>query len=193
MDQNTENNEEELRQLEVDKYSICYDEDPGYRMGRLRMIEAKKALAELPYRGSYLDVGCGRGEMVAYAKDGLKFEFVRGTETVDSLLSDIIVKATVDNLPFHDGQFEVVSMFDVIEHLNEFDLEVACKELDRVSSNVIIVTASNVPSTERGMDLHITKKPYAEWDKFFNEVFSGKAVWRHDLTCRINETWIVEK
>jgi len=185
--------EEELRKQEIDRYKKIYPKDTTYKMGKLRMIEAKKALQEQPYRGSYLDVGCGRGEMLDYAK-ALGFSVVHGTEVVPELeIMGMVTMASVDNLPFNTNWFQVVSMFDVIEHLNEFDLIPACNELQRVASDRVIITASNVPSIEDGVDLHITKKSYEEWDEFFQGIFCGDVEWRKDLSCRINETWVVHQ
>ena len=153
--------QETLRKIELKKYKICYDNDPTYRMGKGRMIDAKKALSIPPFRGSYLDVGCGRGEMMDYARRDLGFRRVQGTETVEGLMiMGMVTMATVDNLPFNDNEFEVVSMFDVIEHLNWFDVEKGCRELYRVAEKALVITASNVSSIERGMELHITRKPY---------------------------------
>ena len=186
--------EEELRQAELAKYKICYENDPTYKMGRERMLDAREVLSRQPYRGSYLDVGCGRGEMLDYARRDLKFRKTHGTETVEGLMiMGMLTIATVDNLPFHDSEFEVVSMFDVIEHLNEFDIERGCKELYRVAEKVLIITASNVSSIEQGMELHITRKPYDEWDTFFRSVFPGEVIWCKDLSNRINETWMIKK
>lgn len=185
-------NEEELRQAEVDKYESCYN-DKTYHMGRERMVRAKVALLGLPCRGSLLDVGCGCREMLIFAREELRFDRVLGTETVDRLLkAKDVVYATVDELPFDDNEFEVVSMFDVMEHLNEFDLLKACSELERVASKYVVVTASNLDSIEKGVQLHITKKEYDVWDTFFRTAFSGNVTWMHNLTTRINETWVIE-
>ena len=185
--------QETLRKIELKKYKICYDNDPTYRMGKGRMIDAKKALSIPPFRGSYLDVGCGRGEMMDYARRDLGFRRVQGTETVEGLMiMGMVTMATVDNLPFNDNEFEVVSMFDVIEHLNWFDVEKGCRELYRVAEKALVITASNVSSIERGMELHITRKPYQEWDEYFRSVFPGEVIWCKDLSNKINETWIIK-
>lgn len=185
-------NEKELRQAEVNKYQSCYT-DKTYCMGRVRMVRAKVALLGLPCRGSLLDVGCGRREMMVYAREELRFDRVLGTETVSKLIKEKdVVYATVDKLPFDNNEFEVVSMFDVIEHLNEFDLLKACSELERVASKYVVVTACNLDSIEKGVQLHITKKEYKDWDLFFRTAFSGNVMWMHNLTTRINETWIIE-
>ena len=88
------------QQAEIDKYILAYAErDPGkrvdYKMGRRRYDAAKGNLqwarvfynpASYPGHNSYLDVGCGRGEMLDCGLD-CGFMHIMGTEVVPELLN----------------------------------------------------------------------------------------------------------
>lgn len=157
------------------------------------MAEAMLQVEALPVRGSYLDVATGRGEMLDYA-ESIGFNVVKGTEIVPILIDGArVVRAEAHALPFKTGEFEVVSMFDVIEHLVPGDDELACKELLRVASRHILLTANNHPSfnPETKEDLHINKRPYEEWDAMFREWFPGNVTWL-SRGISISEAWRVD-
>lgn len=179
------------RESEVAKYRACY-QDPNYRMGRPRMLDAQGDVAGLPRRGSYLDVGCGRGEMLAFAeREG--FSPVRGVEALDELADgERIVVGRGHALPFPDKAFDVVTLFDVIEHLVPGDDEATCKELARVARHHIVLTANNRPSTHYGVELHINRRPYQEWDGLFRQWFPGTVSWLRKNSPSISETWRID-
>lgn len=168
----------ETRALEHEKYKRAYAVK-NYAMGAQRMSDAVRDVAALPCRGSYLDVGCGRAEMLIHASN-LGFDVVMGTEIVPDLIdSRRVFYAEVHDLPFSNGSFNVVTMFDVIEHLIPGDDELACKELARVASKHILLTANNRPSFNHAKDdLHINKRCYDEWHQLFVEWFGPHKVMR---------------
>ena len=162
----------ELREAERAKYELAYVH-PNYRMREGRQDASKADLRGVAAHGYYyLDVSCGRGEMLDYA-ESLDFACVQGTEIVPALIDPYkgVCRAYAHDLPFCDGSFHVVSMFDVIEHLIPGDDEAACRELRRVASKHILITASNKASVHNGHDLHINKRPYDEWERLFKQWF----------------------
>lgn len=167
MDQQT------ARAVEHRKYVSAYSSGK-YHMGVLRRIDAMRELDAVGCRGSYLDVSCGRAEMLDYA-ESLGCGMVVGTEVVPGLIEDRRVQyAEVHALPFADDAFQVVSMLDVIEHLLPGDDELACLELERVASDHILLTANNLPSFSiNGDDLHINRRDYDEWHTLFCQWFDG--------------------
>lgn len=179
------------RQVEHAKYFRCYGELPNYRMGDLRKADAVKDLEALPVRGSYLDVSTGRGEMLNHA-EALGFSPVMGTEVVPGLLvGGRVVHGEAHALPFNAKSFDVVTMFDVIEHLIPGDDEAGCRELHRVARKHILLTANNKPSVYDGEDLHINKRPYQEWDSLFRKWFPGKVIWLGDRSY-VSEAWRID-
>lgn len=181
------------RAAEHAKYARTYAAQPRYRMKRERMTDAVRDLAALPCRGSYLDVSCGRGEMLTEARR-LGFKPVHGTEIVPALIDGKrVVRAEVHALPFEDDAFDVVTMHDVIEHLIPGDDEAACRELARVARRHVLLTANNRPSFNKaGDDLHINKRPYEEWDRLFREWFPGDVTWTKGKRSYVSEAWRVD-
>ena len=165
-----------VRAQEFAKYESVYRIE-DYRMGDRRKADAKDDLAALPCRGAYLDVGCGRGEMLAYA-DELGFASVHGTEIVSYLIGGRVLGGEAHALPFGDDSMDVASLFDVIEHLVPGDDEAVCREMARVATRHILLTANNAPSRSLGVELHINRRPYDEWDALFRRWFSCARVTR---------------
>ena len=178
---------------EIDKYKGAY-ESPRYRMSEARSRSIKQTLQEVPWRGSYLDVSCGRGEMLGFAHK-IGFSRVAGTEVVPELIGGEVVHALAWDLPFADGSFEVVSFLDVIEHLLPGDDELACRELARVATRAILLTANNLsshPKYDPSIELHCNKRPYHEWARLLCAWFAGAdVVWRKDRVANRSELWLI--
>jgi len=167
---------EQLRQAEHAKYSKAYAIE-SYRMGGLRHYDAVRNLADLPCRGSYLDVGCGRGEMLGEARK-LGFAPVLGVEVCRELVRPpAVLFAEGHALPFNDKAFDVVTLFDVIEHVLPGDDELIVRELVRVARQHILITANNHESKlPDGTELHINRRPYTEWHRLLAEWFTPGVV-----------------
>lgn len=182
----------EARLAEHKKYESAYQIE-RYAMSSPRMQDAVADLEALPCRGSYLDVSCGRGEMLANA-EALGFSPVQGTEIVPALIDGSrVVRAEVHALPFADKSFDVATMFDVIEHLIPGDDERACRELCRVARQHVVLTANNRPSKNAiGAELHINRRPYEEWDALFRQWFDGKVTWVKGDRKYVSEAWRID-
>lgn len=184
--------EEAARKVEHEKYNRAYAMNPNYRMGERRMMDAVNDLRAIPARGSYLDVSCGRGEMLQHAKE-MGFRAVMGTEIIADLLRPNVIYSEVHQIRLVTNFAEVVSMFDVIEHLIPGDDELACKELARVASKHVLITANNRPSFNKaGDDLHINKRPYEEWDALFRDWFPGTVTWVKGERNYVSEAWRID-
>ena len=181
------------REGEQQKYHAAY-ELPHYHMGTGRMADAVHDLSALPVRGSYLDVGCGRGEMLHHAAS-MGFVSVRGVEVVPELIDGTrIVRGEAHDLPFADKSSDVVTLFDVIEHLLPGDDEAVCREMARVARAHILLTANNRPShMPDGTDLHINIRAYDEWDRLFRDWFAGATVtWNKGPRQYVSEGWRID-
>lgn len=179
------------RLCEIEKYTHAYQHDM-YRMGERRKTPAHVLLAAAPSRDSYLDVGCGRAEMLDYAAR-IGFKEVIGTEVVLGLLRYNVRFALAHELPFDDNEFAIVSCFDVLEHLLPEDTEAVLQELDRVAAKQLILTANNQHSKSLGVELHVNRRPYDEWDQLIREHTSGQVRWLPRDAGNISETWTVTK
>ena len=99
-------------------------------------------------RGDYLDVGSGNGELI----DRVMREFpvtVRACDYRDDLmtlgnLKVDVVDLNVDELPYPDASFDLVTCTEVIEHLEHY--RSAIREINRVlrPGGVFVVSTPNV-------------------------------------------------
>ncbi|MBK7221825.1 MAG: class I SAM-dependent methyltransferase [Saprospiraceae bacterium] len=113
----------------------------------MRRIETVKAMMPKTV-GSVLDVGCGNGILVNYLSNNHSHEFQRicgcdRSETSLQFVKTEKVKASIDQLPFSDKEFDLVTCLEVIEHLPQEVYIKALKELQRIASKYIIVSVPN--------------------------------------------------
>lgn len=156
------------RAAEVARYETVY-KDPSYALGARRREHILFHLNRMP-RGSYLDVSTGRGEVLDLAVE-MGFSPVRGTEAVAYLCDGYtIFHALGHALPFEDDAFDVVTMFDVMEHLVPEDTGAVCRELKRVAAKRVLLTVHNGSSSWRnsGGELHINRR--ADYDAWHREL-----------------------
>lgn len=165
------------RQAEAEIYRAEY-RNSGYRMGEQRKIDVERLIRKAP-KGELLDIGAGRGETLAIA-ERLGFSRTIGTEVVPELLSDQVLFGYAHSLPFADKSFDVVTCFDVMEHLLEDDLIQAVKEMVRIARKQVILSCSEIPSSQwgGGRDLHISARPAAQWEALIKQSAPGWIVTR---------------
>jgi len=95
---------------------------------------------------SILDVGCGRGESLKVGR-ALGFD-TRGCEIVPALCDHVLVKhipSATDLSIYGDGEFDVVTSWDVFEHLGELDVPAAIAECRRVAKHRMIMGIAQRP------------------------------------------------
>ncbi len=161
------------QKAEIAKYDDAY-KLAWYRMGASRRNMANEMLLDVP-GGSLLDVGCGRGEMLEDA-ERLGFSNVLGVEATASLCGGRVMQGVAWRLPVDDRSFDVVTMFDVIEHLLHDDQLPALTELRRVARSAVIVTAADYSHVVSGVELHPGRRTYQDFDDMIRLVFAGASV-----------------
>ncbi|NWG16525.1 MAG: class I SAM-dependent methyltransferase [Chloroflexi bacterium] len=126
-----------------------------------RRLSAAFKLAEVSPGMAILDVGCGRGEILRHCAslgaDAYGIDYaavaVRMSQTVIQSVEGIapgrmaVMQADAKYLPFPDGVFDRVLMFDVVEHLHPWELHTAMLEVHRVlkpNGRFIVHTAPNI-------------------------------------------------
>ena len=159
---------------------------------RLGVLAAFAVIDSIELTGNFLDVGCGRGEVLGYARSK-GFDPVCGVEVVEDLLSETVIYGESHSLPFEDKTFDVVTCFDMIEHVLPQDTLRSLSELDRVSRRSVILSAANYPSWCNGKDLHINKRPYSEWDELIRSTIEGSVKWMPKTNRTHSETWVIFK
>lgn len=183
------------RDREQQKYVEIYGRMPDYRMGGPRMLDATDDLRWARALGcnTYLDVGCGRGEMLEVARR-LGFGICEGTEYVPDLCdgATILNRAINDLHEFADQSYDVVTSFDVIEHVHPGDDELLIVEIGRIAKTCMAWTANNRASVDpaTGADLHINKREYDVWDQMFRDLLEPDwKVERMRGKRYVSETW----
>lgn len=143
---------------ELEKYVEAY-KDPTYKMCASRMQQAAAFLAQMQ-RGTMCDVGCGRGEVVRLA--GTLGYQVKGYETVPYLCDNHNVFQ--GQLPFIPGIYDIVTCFDVLEHIEPGITEASLdnlREITKVQALIVISSVDDEPTN--GMKLHINIRTPDEW------------------------------
>jgi ubiquinone/menaquinone biosynthesis C-methylase UbiE len=158
------------RYAEIAVYQDAY-KDPRYGMGVRRKIHVDKILRSLE-PGSLLDIGTGRGECLDMAESA-GHSPVLGTEVVKELLGGRVVYGEAHHIPFPTSDFDYVVCFDVLEHLVEADIRPCLNEMFRVSKKTCIVSASERTSRHKGRELHISRRPKAQWLELIQECWPG--------------------
>jgi hypothetical protein len=182
------------REEEAAKYEAAYAMS-DYGMTPEREHGVKVLLAALPpdTAESLLDVGTGRGETLKLARE-MAFAKADGTETVEALLGPNVIKALLPEIPLPDKSYDVVTCFEVVEHLLPDDVRPALVELGRLARHHLIVSACTQDHWVAGTNLHPSAKPLEEWEALFRSIWGDKArlvgnlselgispVWRVDL------------
>jgi hypothetical protein len=164
---------EVTRESEAEKYTEMY-KDPSYAMPKHRADKIAEILCERP-RGTLLDVGTGRGETLDIAR--LLGYDARGTETVDYLVKarENVDRAVLPELPYPDKSFDIVTCFEVIEHLLPADVMPALRELRRVAKDRIIISAATCSDIRGGVELHPSYRREWEWEETFKAAWGWEA------------------
>ena len=160
---------ENERQIERDKYEAAY-RDPKYRMQGTRKQDCYNAVTNsvIDADERLVDVGCGRGEILDLAeKLGLN---ATGVEVVPYLIDNERVKfGNAWDTKHEDSKFDIVCCFDVLEHLRPEDTVATLQELKRISGRIILMSANNRSTIKNGVELHINRRGYDEWEQLIKE------------------------
>lgn len=107
-----------------------------------RLFGADAALAELVSgAGRILDVGCsdGRGSELLSGSFGCDIYIPNLRRARDTGRRSPVVCADVRRLPFRDCSFDLVTSLDVVEHFEKSDALTLLDELERVSTELVVV------------------------------------------------------
>jgi SAM-dependent methyltransferase len=139
-----------------------------------------------------LDIGCSTGKSLELL--GEHHLLATGVE-VSSIaveraqaLGRNVVQGCATQLPFDDGQFDLVCSADVFEHLHPDDAQNACREACRVANHyVFLKIAEREDATEKwkslaGHPLHLTTQPI-EWWKQWCQPYGSIVRLERELIC----------
>jgi ubiquinone/menaquinone biosynthesis C-methylase UbiE len=109
-----------------------------------------------------LDVGCGRGYWLQLLKEKTALELTGCDVFEKSELSGIdYKKGIIENLPFPDNSFDIVTCHHTIEHIR--DIRQAINELKRVAKKQIIIVTPKQRYYYYTLDLHLHFFPEREY------------------------------
>ena len=121
--------------------------------------------------GSFLDVGCGTGEYVRWAA-GRSSGAVAGVDLADEYCvrtralvpSARVERCDASELPFADGEFDVVMCSEVIEHVPHLSQQVVVDELKRVAGEHLVITTPNQNAFLRVVARRVAPSTVARFD-----------------------------
>lgn len=147
---------------EIEKYKGIYNTPKrGKRYGSKNHGQLALPLIELLSPQAIVDIGCGWNNFISSCKTISPHIKAIG---VDFACPGADVLADAKLLPFKNKVFDVLTCFDVLEHIIESDIDHVLKEFNRISS-YFIFSISYVPSKWKynGLDLHLTVKQKDWW------------------------------
>lgn len=142
-------------------YHVCY-KDPAYGLQGARLARVTHDVESIPAGATYLDVACGRGEMVQLARE--RGVVAQGLEFVPALCGGAVLYADLLTIPFGDRSTDYVSCYDAVEHLEPETVDRALDELFRVTRRVLFLTTNDKRSVHKGVELHLTREPRDWWE-----------------------------
>jgi uridylate kinase len=127
-----------------------------------------------------LDIGCGKGKLVKYLRrlgvEAYGVELSKhALEMADTSVRSYLKQGDISNLPYDSDEFDLVTSFDVLEHVERSKIRKAIEESIRVSRKHIlhkIYTRENAwINLFHGKDFsHVSVFDRKYWQKIFNEI-----------------------
>jgi len=109
---------------------------------------------------SILDVGCGHNEFV---KDMRNIRREIKSIGVDFACPGADIMANAEDLPFKDKEWDLLTSFDMLEHVPEDEVDLVIEEFRRVSDRFFYnISLKRERKRVNGKNLHPTVKP-SEW------------------------------
>lgn len=138
------------------KFEIDYNSDKWQKMygnrnepwnGIEPIVECLLFLTEAK---SVLDIACLRGDFLFFFEKHIKS---LGLDLSDwgiknKFCNSDIIKANCKELPFKENQFDLVTMFDIVEHLTPNELKISLQEAKRVAKKSIVVLPASLLASE---------------------------------------------
>ncbi len=104
-----------------------------------------------------LDAGCGNGMFLHYLRDNRsRLERLCGVERSKSALAHVKTekcRASLEEMPFSDNEFDLVSSLEVLEHLPVGIYQDALQEISRIAKRYILITVPYAQDLSVGMTI----------------------------------------
>lgn len=171
------------REAEIARYDT-YEKYPGIM--RLWRQDILRAWLEGRGRGTYIDIGCGKGESLSIAHSlGHK---ARGCEVVEHLCarSDVdLVPGAHDLSRYEPRQFDYVTCLDVLEHVLPDDTAAALIEIGRVARVGVLLGISMKPG-----QWHPNIRTEDEWQALVRSYIGDCHVVYADMVPKVKQPYV---
>jgi len=154
-------------QVEPDHYDFSYDSKKRFMSYWHQINEIMKLEPE-----NLLEIGVGSNFLANYLRN--KIVDIK-TVDIDGRLNPDIV-GNILNLPFKDDSFEVVTAFEVLEHLPFSYFKTALKELKRVSRSHVIIS---LPDKSKYIRIYVKFPHFWSFKKLID--FNGRFLKENNL------------
>jgi ubiquinone/menaquinone biosynthesis C-methylase UbiE len=115
---------------------------------------------------SWLDVGCGYNTLIKEVRE----KYVKDSWGIDFACPVADQVCDVLDLPFFDKRWDLVTAFDVMEHIYPDDVDKALQEMRRVSKRFAYTICFKKAQLEhKGLNAHATIMSRADWYKKIDE------------------------
>lgn len=194
--------------MNLSELEELYDKD--YFVGRIKSnyndyyyckdaLENMGSMIEeyMPRFDSLFDAGCAYGHLIGYFR--YKVRKVTGCDCSKwaVFFCEEAYQASIDDIPEEDNSYDVVTCFEVLEHIPEQYVDKVISELYRVAKKYVVVIVAvkgwpNPPSDEVDLDVtHHTMKSIDWWnDKFSKYRICQDLIDRFDSdNCSIGMKW----
>ena len=172
---NNQKNKNHILEEEIKKYDYLFENNNLYNANKNhpRYAVAEKLLKSCGKVKLVADIGCGRGIFFdKLQKKGLQVIGMDPSMVIVNLRkSPFIVQGTCDSIPFANNLFDVVFCLDVLEHIPEKLISDSLRELYRISKRYLIISAASHEDVVENLKVHISVKPYQEWEKIISKYF----------------------
>ena len=141
--------------------TLAVEESHWWYHGRRRIVMDLVARLPLPREAQILDAGCGSGrnlvELAGFGSATGLEPSARGAEVARARGVGEVVEAGIDTMPFDDASFDLITLLDVLEHIE--DDRGALRGLRRVArpGGMLLITVPAYPrlwSSHDELNLH---------------------------------------
>jgi len=168
--------------LEKDKYIAIYNSKKHEYYGHTN--HGKKTINYLIKKKpkSVIDIGCGHNEFCKILRknqiNAIGIDFACPN-------ADIICDAK--NLPFKNKEFELLTAFDMLEHLLTDEVDIVLTEFERISKYFIFSISTHQSINQwQGETLHPTVKPKSWW---YAKIIENKGIILNEKNGYILGKW----
>ena len=157
-----------------DKYAESGNTEALYGASLIHM-----AIYAYPGAKNWMGAGAGSCVIVRYLDKiglnsfGSEFSEYNVAKYCDDLRSrGRVVQSSIAQTSFQNHSFDVVTSFEVLEHIPEVDIPDSCERLARLTKGPLFLTISQSLSKldDRNPIVYVTVKPREYWDRQFAAV-----------------------